>query len=606
MGVINSKWLIAVAITLQAALLPLQARSADSSATQPAEPTGINSGGRAPFVHNVNLYDKDGTLITPGKSTTPYSPAATCGKCHDVEKINHGWHFNAPAAAIHPGRKGEPWILNDETTRTQIPLSSRNWPGTFKPETLGLTPIPFTEIFARHMPGGGMGNKINAADEPAAKITGALEVDCLICHLNDRSYNPIDRARQIEYHNFMYAPTVAARLGVVKGEARKVPADYDPELDLTSENPNVPTLKYDPTRFDPQNRVHFEITRQPSVDNCYYCHSTRLLGAAAPHKWNTDADVHIQAGLKCTDCHRNGIDHGIVRGYEGEKTNSEATTLSCAGCHASGRLGAPQPVHKGLPPVHFDKLTCTACHSGPEPKSNTVAVQTSFAHALGLSSESRNSQTPPHIVEPVFVKQPDGKIAPARMLWPSFWGRQTPNGIQPLLPEKVLELAGDIFKANKNNAGPLTTEMITAVLAKLGKDAVYVHDGKVTRNKTDSSEAPAQPYTWAFAHDVRPARQALGVKGCTDCHAADSPIFFGKVTAASGIHSEPKPIAAMYELEQVNPDLAKAWGQSFQIRPAFKIFAFTCAGLITAVLILNGLLGLRALLNLLAGRSKNV
>ena len=32
-----------------------------------------------------------------------------------------------------------------------------------------------------------------------------------------------------------------------------------------------------------------------------------------------------------------------------------------------GRMGAPEPIHKGLPPVHLEKLSCTACHSGQFP-----------------------------------------------------------------------------------------------------------------------------------------------------------------------------------------------------------------------------------------------
>ena len=39
----------------------------------------------------------------------------------------------------------------------------------------------------------------------------------------------------------------------------------------------------------------------------------------------------------------------------------------------------------------------------------------------------------------------------------------------------------------------------------------------------------AAPYTWPMAHDVRPARQALGAKGCTDCHSPDSAVQYGKV-----------------------------------------------------------------------------
>ena len=50
--------------------------------------------------------------------------------------------------------------------------------------------------------------------------------------------------------------------------------------------------------------------------------------------------------------------------------------LTCEGCHAEGNaMGAPHPDHEGIPPVHFAKMTCTACHSGPLPETEHAAVQ---------------------------------------------------------------------------------------------------------------------------------------------------------------------------------------------------------------------------------------
>ena len=45
---------------------------------------------------------------------------------------------------------------------------------------------------------------------------------------------------------------------------------------------------------------------------------------------------------------------------------------------------APRPLHRGMPTLHFDKLTCTACHSGPMPEDATTLVQTAMSHKLGL------------------------------------------------------------------------------------------------------------------------------------------------------------------------------------------------------------------------------
>ena len=49
---------------------------AESPTTAPVsliEHVGLHSGSRAPFIHTINLYDTDGTVINPAKSTAPFS-----------------------------------------------------------------------------------------------------------------------------------------------------------------------------------------------------------------------------------------------------------------------------------------------------------------------------------------------------------------------------------------------------------------------------------------------------------------------------------------------------------------------------------------------------
>src|SRR5207244_11240622 len=40
---------------------------------------------------------------------------------------------------------------------------------------------------------------------------------------------------------------------------------------------------------------------------------------------SSDLDFHIRASMSCVDCHRNGVDHMIVRGYEGEVKDRAVT-----------------------------------------------------------------------------------------------------------------------------------------------------------------------------------------------------------------------------------------------------------------------------------------
>src|SRR5690606_21245067 len=111
-----------------------------------AAPTGASAAeflkteSRTPFHHVIPLRDAAGDQITlppefddEGKPqearAVPFSTAQTCGRCHEYNLISQGWHFNANSS-VNPGRPGEPWILTDPATRTQIPISYRRWPSS--------------------------------------------------------------------------------------------------------------------------------------------------------------------------------------------------------------------------------------------------------------------------------------------------------------------------------------------------------------------------------------------------------------------------------------------------------------------------------------------
>jgi hypothetical protein len=528
---------------------------------------------RSPYVHIITPYDKNGERIDYQDKfeAQPYSPAMTCGKCHDIDAIGGGWHFNAHHGDVPSGRQGEPWIWTDPDTRTQLPLSYRKWPGTWHPEEVGLDRWEFTRHFGRHLTGGGISlaekseGENEGPDSPGRSsrwpISGDLEIDCMTCHSADRSYSPEEWAKQISQENYHWAPTAALGLANIKGNTRDIPDSYDPEFpELTIEEVDIPVTEYDPKEFDLQGRVFFDVVRQPPNERCYYCHTAHGVDKDLPPRHQRDIDVHMAAGMNCTDCHRHGLDHQVARGYEGEQqhsSNPAAGTLTCANCHIGqdslddpllhgGRLGAPLAKHKDIPQIHFEKLECTACHSGPWPQKQTLHVQTALAHALGLSDEHRAALDPPHIVEPVFLRQPEGKIGVHRMMWPSFWGVMENENMNPLHLDVVSETLGDTFAVDENEIEeyprgwkPLTTQQVSDALSKLqqtmtdGQQAVYVSDGKVHQldkeSIVDSQHAVAQPYSWPLAHDVRGGGQSLGARQCTDCHASDAPFFFGEV-----------------------------------------------------------------------------
>ena len=89
---------------------------------------------RSEYVHWIDLYDAANRLIdVRAGEAPPYSPRTTCGRCHDYEAIVRGHHFNAMQSPSATDPPGEPWIWTDERTGTQLPLSYRDWPGTYNP-----------------------------------------------------------------------------------------------------------------------------------------------------------------------------------------------------------------------------------------------------------------------------------------------------------------------------------------------------------------------------------------------------------------------------------------------------------------------------------------
>jgi len=557
-------------------------------------------GSRTPPVHLMQLFDHDGELIDVAKdpSGQPFSARVTCNKCHEYENINDGWHFNAAETNIAPGRNGEPWILTDRSTGTQIPLSSRKWPGTFRPEEMKISRWRFTQIFGRQMPGGGIGEAESEGDIFRSDQSGPLEINCLGCHSAHGDQDQSAWAVNVGRYNYKWAAVAASGLARVTGDVSTFPPDAE---DVGVRDPDhreyrYMQVKYDAGRFDGDKKVFIDLRRDPPAGRCYFCHSTT---------WT-------------------GEDH-IVRGYEGEKSPGKTiTTLTCRGCHIGdgsgqakglpGRLGAPQPRHAGLPTTHLKKLSCTACHSGPWPGRRAGRVRTSRSHGLGIHGPHTADPVLPYIASPVFMKGHDGKIAPHHALWPAYWGRLKGEKVRPIPIAEVAEAGEDILPEQKKGPKPKkydppTPDQIAATLAKLAEDAeapepVYISGGKLYRRGGDgkltgSDHAAAKPYAWPFAHGVRPAGQSLGAmdpSGCSDCHGTDSPIFFGEVLAEAPAPVGAAQVKKMYELLGEDGTHWRLFAMSFVFRPMLKIVAFACAALILAIIALYGFGALKAVL----------
>jgi len=582
-----------------------------------------SDGSRAPSIHLIPLFSENedgekGGKITPDDDPLlPFSTRWTCGDCHSYGIISKGWHFNAADPNVTPGRPGQPWILADARTGTQIPLSYRPWPGTFKPEQVGFPAREFTRYFGRHTPGGGAGElETEDPDEIMREyISGKLEINCLSCHNAEFAHNQGECFLQVARENFRWATAATCEFASVSGSGKDMSDTYDPFMPEPPEDPKKvpPTITYRKTAFDKDNNVSFNIVREVPNHRCYFCHSNMYLDKEDAEKWSSDEDIHLTAGLKCVDCHRNGIDHNIIRGYDEEAgitQNPLAATSSCQGCHLpegedepkAGRLGAPIPTHPGIPTVHFEKLTCTACHSGPWPRKETILTKTSRAHRLGTLGVNKSHLALPHINSPVFAQQPNGKIAPHKLLWPSYWATIEDQNVAPISFDTVTEVVAPVFVDIRLPASgdwpELTAAHIAKGLAALAKSVksipVYISAGKLyelddSGKLSEEEHAAAKPYLWPIAHDVRPAAQSLGVRYCTDCHDTQGPFFFGEVAVDSPIAARRDTVKKMVEFLKVRPFYTKAFAFSFVFRPWMKIICLGSSAVLAGVLLLYAL-----------------
>jgi len=579
----------------------------------------IDDGSRAERVHLIELFDERGQIIYPDDDpAVPFSMRQTCGDCHTYDLVSQGWHFNAVDPNVPPGRPGQPWILVENSLGMQVPLSYRDWPGTFNPEELGISTFEFTTRFGRQMPGGGPGEiPSEKFDEiMRAEVSGDLEINCFSCHSGHSGQDHAEYADLVRKQNFRWAPTGASELATVTGSAKEMPDMYD--YLAPSGMADEPTVTYREHLFDNAYRVILDVGGKIESHQCYRCHSNRYVETDFSPVANADEDVHLHAGMTCVDCHTEDSAHHTIRGYEGEhkvSANPMAEASTCQGCHmgieeqqhtTAGRFSGPVPDHKGIPPIHFDKLTCTACHSGLWPEEQTAGVLTSRAHALGTHESLRDDEALPGIITPVFVTGYDGRIEPANLVWPAYWALRQQDGITPITLEDVQDIAGPIIERMLDvpaRGWPDFTEaVVEAVLEDFSQqfddEPVYISNGRLYYldddvGIADTEDPAAKPYSWPVAHNVRPAAQSLGVRGCEDCHSAESPFNFGEVMVEGPV-GEPR-FVQMFDFQDVDPTYLQWFAWSWMFRNALKVVSISASLVLVGVLLLYALKALQSL-----------
>ena len=418
---------------------------------------GDFNGGRTVPVHRFAPIDREGDVVSV-RSRLPaaMSQEKTCGQCHDVGKMKGGSHFrDGGTNDVSNTVNREPWFLcstNGAGCRV-VSLQERG----------GLTAWEWVKTFGYAFPGGGLASSPWAMEEAAGErqrwfVTGPLEMNCLACHSQD-DYDVSEWAKQTLRENWSGAALAAAGYARVEGMNARLDAAWDPYV---AENPDDHLFKvpekivYDPARFDDKGRCAFRVGK-PRNENCLACHAVAEVGAPSH---TIAGDVHLQRGMRCIDCHQNGMDHRIE-------------TKSCASCHIERNGAGPKPTHVGFPLVHFEKLSCTVCHSGvgracgthdPASCSAPYQVRTMRANRIGIYGKAHWETDVPFIEEPFVRKNASGKV--------------------------------ELCRRARIDPQPSTLNSST-----------YIY--------------------WPFAHDVMPARMARGADPdrCAACHSGKSGFF---------------------------------------------------------------------------------
>jgi hypothetical protein len=543
------------------------------------------NGGRNIPLHRLSTLDASkATVSATEHHARAFSLDKTCSQCHDTHLMKGASHFRTGLSTNEApfGANKEPWFWINEKAGTAIPMSLIGQSGTFSPAAVGMTAWEWTKEFGRSFPGGGIGSDERAMSEAGGDrsrwfVTGPLEANCLACHQQDGNYDSSEWARQILRENFSGAVIAASGLGDVDGMNARMASSWD---GFSPENPDdhlfkIPqTIEYDKSKFDSKDRCIFRVGK-PKNDNCLACHSVSQKGMPS-HA--IKGDVHIRAGLKCIDCHQNGMDHRVA-------------TKSCSKCHMKDNGEGPLAKHTGIPLVHFTKLSCNVCHTGVTKDGELAQVRTSRANRIGIYGRAQWASDTPNIIEPVFVKDENGKIRACRMTWPSYFAKLDKDGkVTPIRPDDASLTAAVQKYAND----ALTKSSIAAIISSLknadkNNQFVFIGHGSLWKvegtNIVASANAAADPIAWPYAHDVRPARQARGAAAakCASCHTADSKFFFGKIVPTGPVTDIEAPAIAAAELMGISNVYHKALGSTFAVRPLFKLFLWAVFALVVII-----------------------
>ncbi len=588
---------------------------------------------------DVWLRNEQGDRITATlNSVDPYSPKKTCGACHSYSTITSGYHFQQGFDVMKDGYDaGKPWILSpgmfgawlptaaagrlaakNNSSERQIDLSTYDWIGAGKvsakhriknPSCGSCHPGGGPMEFGRDARGRADGSKTHVTGEAANpgaldgdyssrftpdgksafRQSGVVEADCMICH--SPGYRLEERSEQLYRRNYRWAASAGAGLGKVSGavftyrnpSAGPGQPGYEAGVWNLSKRPVVSYHWSNRGLFTADGRMKGSLIKKSvSSKSCLQCHAegeAKNTGTA----FSPDSDVHVKAGMTCSDCHplsgktkTQRLTHQIAKGKslishvrddldgQGMKT--------CIACHSDGQYqitrqgakrqaGNPQATHARLlagATFHTYLISCQSCHATSQPLRAMTILDMSAGMEYGYTADnfdgaSRAEDYLQAASKPWLPWQTRGRkylpAVPKHMQW---FGEKMKNGeIRPIPMRYVARAArqaGNLTTISVPMAGggkqnrptAVSDRDITEMLKELAQygfaNVAYVSDRiyEWRNEKLAASPLTQKTIYYAVEHGVTASsrKSAYGWKGrpdgCMQCHDDASPFFARK------------------------------------------------------------------------------
>lgn len=580
---------------------------------------------------DVWLKNEQGDRITQTLNRVdPYSPKKTCGACHAYSTITSGYHFQQGFDVMKDGYDpAKPWILSPGMFGAWLPtaaagrlsaktnpnarsmdLSTYDWIGAGK-----HTPTHKVASCGSCHPGGGpmeygrgsrgqadlsktlvqgefqstasldgdYSSRFTPDGKSAFRQSGVVEADCLICHFS--GYRMRERNEQLYRRNYRWAATAGAGLGKVQGAVFTYshPADGTDSPDYSRGSWNLskrPLVSYnwsDRNLFTADGRLKGSVVKKSvSAKNCLQCHAegeAKNTGTA----FTAAADVHVKAGLNCTDCHPlvnnakiRRLSHQIAKGKSltGHVRDDldGAGMKTCAACHSEGLLrgakqaGDPKAIHAKLlegAQFHTYLVSCQSCHITGQPLRALTILDMSTGRETGYTADnfdavSSSGDYLKPAAKPWLPWQTRAKqylpAVPKHLMW---FGEKMKNGeIRPIPLHHVVKAVRSVQglstvtvnlpDGRKDKQKTVVSDQdITEMLRSLHKagfaNAVYVSDQiyELKKEKLIGAPLTRKPIYYAVEHGVMELsrKQTYALKGrpdgCMQCHD-ESSAFFAK------------------------------------------------------------------------------